>query len=129
MPRGAPAILAAVAAGVLTAAGAGCTHTTAVLPYPREQVWQAALAETVIWRPRIDEDDFTIASRRIGLGEEEVEYELKLRAEPSLPSRPKTRVYVRIRQTKPKTERFVQEEKYFLMKLQATLEQMGKTGM
>lgn len=113
---------AGLTAAVLATALGGCTHSTAVFAYERDVVWQAAMGECVIWRPQLDENEFVIRSTRIGLGGVELEYELTVAQEPSWTSRPRTRVSVRMVQTKPQSRRFVQEEKILLGRIGASLE-------
>jgi len=112
--RGAAAILA----GAVLAAAAGCTHSTRVYPYEAETVWQACIAECVIWRPdMINEDHHVITSTRVLLGGGEVSSDLKVTRLPPIMKRPRTRVSVRMAQTKPKTVRFTNEETRLLDRL------------
>ena len=120
-------VSAGVLLALLAAGGGGCTHSTAVFAYERRVVWQAAIGECVIWRPElIDEENFRITSTRIGLGGVELKYELRVDREPSLPARPRSRVYVRMAQTKPTSRRFVQEEKIVLRRIGASLEAVAR---
>jgi len=111
-----------ITAVVLAAALGGCRYSTAVFPYEREAVLHTAFGECVIWRPQLDEENFTIKSSRIGLGGIELEYELKVTRDLSLWSGPRTRVHVRMVQTKPEPLRFVQEEKILLRRIRAILD-------
>ena len=105
----------------LAAASAGCIHRSASFPYTREHVWQAALAEAMVWRPnRIDETRFVISSTKADLAGGEVAYELKLTRDPNpFARRPSTRAWVRMVQTRPVRRRFAQAEIDVLRKLRA----------
>ena len=115
-------VLAAILAAVL----GGCTHSSAVFPYPRDAVWQVAIGECIIWRPElIDDRNLIIKSTRFGMGGVELKYELKVIEEPSWTATPRTRVDVRMEQIQPQTRRFIQEEKILLGRIGASLEAMA----
>ncbi len=119
-------IVAAAVAASAAAGGIGCTHSSRVFPYDEETVWVAARGECLKWRPHrgIDDERHTVKSTLITRDGGEVQRELKLQRELSLPSRPRTRVLVRIAQTKPKKQRFVEEERYFLDDVARVLAEM-----
>lgn len=119
-----------VAAAALAAGLAGCTHSTRVYPYPHAMVWQAAIGESILWRPeRIDEKRYVISATKSDPAQrEEYQYEMTVRKELSFGRGPRTKVSVRIEQTKPKRRRFGRHENDFLDRLTATLDQMAQAA-
>lgn len=126
MTIGRQVIIAALAAGALAASGCS-SHTTRVYSYEMPVVWQACLRETVIWRPdRLNENDLEISSTRMLLGGGELRYELKVTPLTPFMGRPRTRVAVRIAQTKPTADRYEGQEAAFLDRVSRGLPMMSK---
>jgi hypothetical protein len=124
MPTGAGQRWLAVLLGLwVPAAAAGCASSQA---YPHDQaaVWQVAVGEAVIWRPdRIDEKKFHIEGLKRDLGGQELQYDIDLRTDWNVfARRPSTRVFVSVRQTKPRYVRFDRMEKDFLLRVQEKLQ-------
>ena len=112
-----------LAAAALAASATGCTHSTRTYSYDAQTVWQACVGESVIWRPDlINEDDYVITSRRITLGGGEVRCDLKVTPMPPMFKRPRTRVAIRMAQTRPVEQRFTSEEVRFLDRLDLILQ-------
>jgi len=121
----APLRAAAVVGLALAAATmAGCMPSSAAYPYSRDVVWQAAVAESIVWRPYpIEEDKHRVTSEKVGLAGEEMHYELEVKTDANpFARRPSTRVFVSMVQKKPKRRQFREQEQAFLQKLRATLD-------
>lgn len=123
-----PAVRAAAAWAVAlaTVALAGCS-SSATYPYEREFVWTLAVAEAMVWRPTlIDDEQHRIVSEKTNLAGTELIYKLQLQPDLNpFARRPSTRAVVSVVQTKPSRKRFVEYERRFLAKLRASLEAMA----
>lgn len=117
--RSVPGLLTAIILALAAAAMGGC-ETSAAFPFDRDTVWRAAVGESIVWRPDlIDDVIYRVTATKVNLARtEELKYELEVISDPNpFARRPSTRVYVSMRQTKPRRIRFTQQEKEFLEKV------------
>ncbi len=108
----------------------GCQGTSVSFPLDRDTVWRAAVGETVVWRPVIDESDHRVVCVRTNMMTGvAIKYELTVWRDPfSIPSRPKTWVTVSMKQTQPKRQRLTQAEREFLAELVAKVRAVSGMG-
>ena len=117
------ALTAVHVAALVVLAGCGSTRC---FPYDRQTVWQAAIGETIVWRPdSIDEQTGTVHAARVDLAGNRIDYDLKVFSNPNLfARRPSTAVRVYVRQTKPRRRRFPHVEGEFLNRIARRLQAM-----
>jgi len=98
---------------------AGCWGTSATFHYDRDTVWKVAVGQSIIWRPNvIDDKNYEISTTKQNPAGNEIKYQVKVRRDPNIfATKPSTKVYVYIRQTKPHYIRLRQFERDFLARL------------
>lgn len=99
----------------------GC-GTSAAFPFNYDTVWNAAVGESIVWHPDLIDDrqrPYRVFSTKTTIpAGTELKYELEVANDLNpFARRPSTRVYVSMRQTKPRRVRFTQMEKEFLGKI------------
>ena len=113
-------LLTAMFLAVVGLAITGC-ETSAAFPFNYDTVWQAAVGESIVWRPDLIDDQkrpYRVLCTRSSLSGTELKYELEVTRDLNpFARRPSTRVCVSIRQTKPTRIRFTQMEKEFLERI------------
>ncbi len=113
-------VLTAMFLAIAGLAITGC-GTSAAFPFNYDTVWNAAVGESIVWRPDLIDDQqrpYRVFSTRTIPGGMELKYELEVANDLNpFARRPSTRVYVSMRQTKPERVRFKQMEKEFLGKI------------
>ncbi len=114
-------VLAAMFLVVAGLAITGC-GTSAAFPFNYDTVWNAAVGESIVWRPDLIDDQqrpYRVSATKTDLATgTELKYELEVANDLNpFARRPSTRVYVSMRQTKPRRVRFTQMEKEFLGKI------------
>ncbi len=121
-------ILAVVAASAGAGVLGGCTYSSAAFPYDQQVVWQVAMSQAVVWHPDlIDDDARLVRATKIGLGDQKLTYEMKVRTDLNpFARRPSNRVYVRIAQRSPKRRRYTREEREFLRGVGVALAQVTR---
>ncbi|MCD4699061.1 MAG: hypothetical protein K8R91_00605 [Phycisphaerae bacterium] len=118
--RTARAVLTVTSLAIAGLAITGC-DTSAAFPFNYDTVWHAAVGEAIVWRPDLIDDQqrpYRVSCTKTNLDGTAFEYELEVAKNHNLfARRPSTRVYVSMRQTKPRRVRFTQMEKEFLGKI------------
>ena len=100
----------------------GCQGTSVTFPLDRDTVWQAAIGETIVWRPIIDPEKYRVDCKRTDLMGGSVHYWLEVRRNWfALPNATSTRVTVSMAQTEPRRLRLKHLEEVFLQRLSAKL--------
>jgi hypothetical protein len=116
---------AIIGCGLAAAVLGGCGGTSVNYPLDKQLVWRASVAEAMVWRPKIYEEEYRVISERSDLAGNSFRYELKVRRNPNpFARRPSTRVTVSMEQTAPSRRRFVGLEEEFLQSLKAMLVQL-----
>ncbi len=114
-----------ILAGCVAAAAllGGCQGTSATFPLDRDTVWQAAVGETIVWRPTdIDSKKYRVECKRTDVLAGSIYYWLEVRSNRfALPNTTSTRVTVSMMQTEPSRLRLKHQEQAFLQRLSAKL--------
>ncbi|MDY7009572.1 MAG: hypothetical protein SVV80_02320 [Planctomycetota bacterium] len=118
--RTAGTVLTAMFLAIAGLAITGC-GTSAAFPFDYDTVWRAAVGEAIVWHPDLIDDQqrpYRVSCTKTNLDGMVFKYELEVVNDLNLfARRPSTRVYVNMRQTKPRRVRFTQMEKEFLGKI------------
>ncbi len=128
--RSGSAVLTTIILAVAAAVTGGC-GTSAVFPFDKQTVWQAARGEAIVWHPTlIDDNRFCVKAAIANTTGAEVRYDLEVTKDMNpFATRPSTRVYVYMRQTRPRRVNFPQMERDFLIKVAERLtERPGPPG-